>query len=384
MKLLRYAKNCIVRIYFSVVYEFFRLTTKVVQNKVLMISDVREKLEGNLAYVWNYLDDDAYLKTTYLKGDRRNRSSIRTFNKMAYDFATSKYVLLEDYFRYTSYVRLKEGQEICQLWHACGAYKKFGYSRSKGNEHIKIHKGYKKYTKVTVSSENIRENYAEAFGISLDKVQAKGVPRTDLFFDEKLKKEKREKLYKSIPAIHGKKVILFAPTYRGIRAEDAYYDFDCIDYSRLYEEFRDEYVFIIKWHPALFNNLKRKDTFSKYIEPYNDFFLDLSGEREVNDLLLISDLLITDYSSVIFEYSLLEKPIIYFAYDIEKYGDMRGLYHSFETYVYGEVARNNDELIDAIKKHDLKADLRKDFCKRYMDACDGKSTQRVCDWIFGD
>ena len=151
MKFFRYVWKCFGRIYFTVLYEFFRITTKVDGKKVLFISDVREQLDGNLAYVWDYLDDNAYVKSTYLKADRRDRSSVRGFNQMVRDFATSKYILLEDYFRYTSYVRLRKGQEICQLWHACGAYKKFGYSRAEGNEHIKIHKGYRKYTKVITS-----------------------------------------------------------------------------------------------------------------------------------------------------------------------------------------------------------------------------------------
>ena len=382
MNLFQYVWKCFGRIYFSVLYELFRITTKVNEKKVLFVSDVREKLDGNLAYVWDYLDDNAYVKSTYLKADRRDRSSVRGFNQMVRDFATSKYILLEDYFRYTSYVRLRKGQEICQLWHACGAYKKFGYSRVEGNEHIKIHKGYRKYTKVITSSEDIRVNYAEAFGLALDKVQAKGIPRTDLFFDEKLKQEKRECIYQKYPMLRKKKVILFAPTYRGKRAEDARYDFEQIDYKKMYEQFHEEYIWVFKWHPALYNNLKRNDVFSNHIEPYKDFYFDLSKEREINELLLVADVLITDYSSIIFEFSLLNKPIIYFTYDIDKYKNGRGLYYSFDTYVYGAVTENADELIKAIQRQELKPDLREAFHQRFMSACQGNSTEVVCRWIF--
>lgn len=382
MKLLNYAWKCLGRVYFTFVYEVIRVFTRVKENKILFISDVRNELEGNLRYVWDYMDGAEYIKKTYLKSDRRDRVKLKKFNEMIYDFATSKYILLEDYFRYTSYMRPKSEQEICQLWHACGAYKKFGYSRASGNEHIKIHKGYKKYTKAITSADPIRVNYAEAFGIELQKVRATGIPRTDFFFDDRLKQKKKSQLYKKYPQLAEKKIILFAPTYRGLRAEDAHYAFDKLDYRELYEKFHDEYVFVIKWHPALYNNLKRNDTFSSYIAPYPDFFFDLSKEREINDLLLIADIMITDYSSVIFEFALLQKPIVYFAYDLEKYASSRGLYYKFEDYVYGTVARDSAELINAIEKKDLMYEKRQKFIDRFMGACDGHATCRTCKWIF--
>lgn len=360
------------------------MITNVDENKVLFISDVRGKLEGNLACVWDYLDDKQYLKTCYLKNDRRDIISIKKFNQMIYDFATSKYILLEDYFRYTSYVRTKKEQEICQLWHACGAYKKFGYSRANGTENIKIHKGYKKYTKVITSSEGIRDKYAEAFGVSLDKVKATGIPRTDIFFDKNISEKIRKRLYQKYPVFKEKKIILFAPTYRGVRAEDASYDFSRLDYERIYKQLNGEYIFLIKWHPALYNNLKKSDTFTRYIKSYEDFYIDLSSEREINELLLIADVLITDYSSVIFEYALLDKPIIYFTYDLEKYRNGRGLYYKFEEYIYGDVVCNCDELITAIRKENMENEKRKIFIDRFMSACDGKSTEKACKWIFNN
>ena len=383
MKLIRYAWKCMGRVYFTAVYEVLRLFTKVNYHKILFISDVRDELQGNLKCVWDYMDRKDYVRTTYLKNDRRDRTSVKSFNRMIYDFATAKYILLEDYFRYTSYVRPKEGQEICQLWHACGAYKKFGYSRANGTEKIKIHKGYKKYAKVITSSEAIRVNYAEAFGIDISKVRATGIPRTDIFFDQQKTEGKKRELYETYPQIRGRKVILFAPTYRGLRAEDAGYDFEKLDYKRLYNELHEEYVFVIKWHPALYNNLKRHNDFEKYIEQYKDFFIDLSAEREVNDLLPAADILITDYSSVIFEYALLGKPIIYFAYDLGKYRSSRGMYYDFYDYVYGAVAENSEELIKALKDGDLKEEYRMRFLERFMGACDGRATEKVCRWIFG-
>lgn len=384
MSIGRYVKSFMLRVYFIIIHEILRKVTSIEKNKVFFISDVRENIEGNFEYIWKYLDEYKYNKVVYLKGDRRNNGGILSFNRMIYDFTTSEVILLEDYFRYTSFVRLKKEQELCQLWHACGAYKKFGYSRLNGNENIKIHQGYKKYTKVITSAEAIRENYAEAFGISIEKTKATGVPRTDVFFDEQCKVEKCAKFYEEYPELKNKKIILFAPTYRGKRAEDASYEFDEIEFESLYQQLKEEYVIIFKWHPALYNNLKRKHILVYDESKYKDFFYDMSEKREVNDLLFVADILVTDYSSVIFDYALLNKPIIYFMYDIEQYEGGRGLYYELEEYLYGPIAKTTNDLIMAIKEEKNFKIERQKFIDKFMSACDGCATERVCQWIWGN
>ena len=384
MSIGRYVKSFMLRVYFIIIHEILRKVTSIEKNKVFFISDVRENIEGNFEYIWKYLDEYKYNKVVYLKGDRRNNGGILSFNRMIYDFTTSEVILLEDYFRYTSFVRLKKEQELCQLWHACGAYKKFGYSRLNGNENIKIHQGYKKYTKVITSAEAIRENYAEAFGISIEKTKATGVPRTDVFFDEQCKVEKCAKFYEEYPELKNKKIILFAPTYRGKRAEDASYEFDEIEFESLYQQLKEEYVIIFKWHPALYNNLKRKHILVYDESKYKDFFYDMSEKREVNDLLFVADILVTDYSSVIFDYALLNKSIIYFMYDIEQYEGGRGLYYELEEYLYGPIAKTTNDLIMAIKEEKNFKIERQKFIDKFMSACDGCATERVCQWIWGN
>ena len=89
------------------------------------------------------------------------------------------------------YNDIKKDIEVIQLWHACGAFKTFGFSRmGKVGGPSSKSRNHKNYTKAIVSSESIKKNYAEAFGISEDKVVATGVPRTDIFFDEKYKNNK--------------------------------------------------------------------------------------------------------------------------------------------------------------------------------------------------
>ncbi|NLA70185.1 MAG: hypothetical protein GX852_03980, partial [Clostridiales bacterium] len=116
----------------------------------------------------------------------------------------------------------------------------------------------------------------------------------------------------------------------------------------------------------------------------NDNIIDASDYSDINDLLIGSDILITDYSSVIFDYYLLNKPIVYYAYDIEEYKSGRGLYYDFEEYVYGKVATNNKELVEAILAEEQCNNLRDTFGKKFMSSCDGHATDRICKWIIGD
>ena len=185
MRIFRYITNLATAAVFIVLNRLIGVFCSVHPKKALFLSDVRAENGGNLQFVYdkiNLLDPDME-RATFFKADRRNWSSPAAFCRMVYDMTTAGVIFLEDYYRYTSYFNVRKGQKICQLWHGAGAFKKFGYSRAEGNENIRIHKGYRKYTHAIVSSEAIRENYAEAFGLPLDRVQATGIPRTDLFFD---------------------------------------------------------------------------------------------------------------------------------------------------------------------------------------------------------
>jgi len=365
----------------TLINRVLRVFTKLEKNKVLFLSDVRESLGGNLELVYNMLSDEKYNKKLSLKADRRSRRSVKEEMSLLIDLVTSEYIILEDLARATIPIKLKKGQQLCQLWHAPGAFKKFGYSRQ---DITNIHPAYKKYTKAIVSSKEIEPCYAEAFGITVDKVKATGIPRTDMFFNKTYIEEKKQKLYLEYPGLKGKKVILFAPTYRGTPfSDEASYDLEKLNMAKIYEQLKDEYVFVFKWHPAIYNNIQRGITAMPDISKYNGFYMDLSEYRDINDLLLVTDVLITDYSSVIFDYALVNKPIVYFTYDLEEYENGRGLYYEFKEYVYGEVAADCDELISAIKKENMCTELRDAFMKKFMDACDGNSTKKTCEWIFG-
>jgi CDP-ribitol ribitolphosphotransferase len=114
----------------------------------------------------------------------------------------------------------------------------------------------------------------------------------------------------------------------------------------------------------------------------DEFYMHLTEEREINDLLFITDVLITDYSSVIFEYALLNRRTIFFVPDLEAYMESRDFFYEFDKYTYGEVTRNMDELLDAIENGKIDQKKLKAFKDYFISSCDGNSTERFVKQFF--
>ncbi len=377
MKILSFIKRKIKTIlqrmkrFFSIIiYKFYCKKFTLDSNKILFLSASRESLTGNFLFVYEELKKNyAYDMHFVLKKRLNEKQSIKEKIHLMKQIATSKYILLDDFYPLIYALKLRKGTELIQLWHAMGAFKTVGYSRmgKVGGPSVKS-LTHKNYTATIVSSENIRKNYAEAFDISIDKVHALGIPRTDIFFDKDYKKNIQAQLKKKYPFIKNKKVILFAPTFRGNGQKTAYYNFDWLDFNKIKEKLQKDYIFLIKLHPFIINKPDIID---------HKFYFDLSDEREINDLLFITDILITDYSSVIFEYSFFKKPVVFFIPDYQEYVESRDFYYDFDKYMYGSTAKNTKSLIEEIKKEKVDIKKIKEFYTYFCSACDGKSTARV-------
>ena len=338
------------------------------------MSDSREELSGNFKFVYDEImrDKNKYDITTILKKTIKTKKTLKEKVNLCREIAKSKYILLDDFYPIIYAIKLRKGTELIQLWHAMGAFKTVGYSRAGANMVSLTHRNY---TGAIVSSESIRDDYAKSFGISLDKVQALGVPRTDIFFDKDYEKNIKKKLYDKYPMLKKKKVILFAPTFRGSGQNTAHYNFDWIDFKKLKDTFSKDYVCIIKLHPFIKNR-------ADYDFSNDEFYLDLTSEREINDLLFITDVLITDYSSVIFEYSFFERPVVFFVPDLEDYRNSRDFYYPLDNYTYGDVCESFDDLIKCIKKGRVDKKKIKEFKEYFCSSCDGKSTKKVVDYYI--
>ena len=360
---------------------FFFMIIPLKKNKVLFLSDQRDVLGGNLKCLYDSVDSKKYNKVLILKANNLTKRSKKDVIKLLYHITTSKYILLDDWNKTICMITRRKKQEIVQLWHGPGAFKTFGFSRVDRSKKVNKYTMHRNYTKAIVTSDKIRWCYAEGFGMDILNVRATGFPRTDCFFDKKYVSDIKKSFYDEYKEFKNKKIILFAPTYRGVNLAKATYDFDKIDFDKMYNELKDDYILIVKWHPAIYDKIKLgkiKVDYSKY----KDFIYDFSDKRDINDILLITDVLVTDYSSVIFDYFLLDKPVVYYTYDLEEYKKERGLYYPFEDYVYGEITENTNQLIKAIKNPKMDEDKRDKFNDLFMEACDGKSTEKTYDYIF--
>lgn len=287
--------------------------------------------------------------------------------KVYYYTLTSRVIVCDDYNRYLRVFPLKPSQRVVQLWHACGAFKKFGRYGTPLKKEIDL-ATHVQYNLISVSANDIRGIYADAFDVPVSRVHALGCPRTDLFFDEAYIEKKREEIFEKYPVLRGREVILYAPTFRDNVPKRPRTVFKPpIKFTKISERLAPDQIFVVCPHPVMKNTIVKKE-FPNILE-IRDF--------STNDMMLASDLLVTDYSSVIFEYALLKKPMAFFCYDLEKYD--RGFYLNYPDDLPGDIFRTLDELTDYLadrSRHVIDGRYQK-FVDTYMSACDGHSAERI-------
>lgn len=318
----------------------------------------------------------------------KNSSSVAYFNelkKIRNDLRFIKYsarakaTFLYDYYLPAYANTPRKSTKLIQIWHACGAFKKWGYSTRKSDwglddKFFDKYNVHKTYTHITTSAEKINSVYAEAFGNDVSKVHPLGVARTDIFFNEEFLSSQRAKLINKYPELENKKIILWAPTYRGNNIGSSQNDM-AIDFEKLYRELGDGYALLVKLHPHIAKSMSDNDI----PQELTSFVYNISKEFDISTALCFSDMVISDYSSLIFEYALFERPMIFYAYDLEEYDSSRSFYYDYESFVPGEIVKDTSALAKAIINADKSFDRQKvvKFRNEFMSACDGKSTERI-------
>ena len=355
------------------------------EDKVVFIELRQPKISNSFSVIYNDLKEnynfdihEHYLRTSFIP--RPNH--VKRCKEMIKDIADAKYIFMNEASNVVSSVPLRSETIEAQLWHGCGAFKKFGMSTAElifgdNRRNMLKYPFNKNYSLVTVSSPEVIWAYEEAMNIDTKGiVQAVGNSRTDVFYDGTFIKDAYKKLYKKLPAAKGKKIILFAPTFRGRVAHAT--SPDCFDIKAFCEAFSDEYLLLFKHHP----NVKVRPEIP---DEYKEFAYDFTDSMAIDELLCVSDICISDYSSLVFEYSLFERPMIFFAYDLDEYFDWRGFYYDYFELAPGPVCKTNEEMIDYIKHIDERFDRDKviAFREKFMASCDGHATERIKDIVFG-
>ena len=212
-----------------------------------------------------------------------------------------------------------------------------------------------------------------------NKILEVGYPSNDIFYNKDInfKNSLKEKFN-----FGDKKVILYAPTFRDddVDLKGEYYFNLLLDLNRLYDKFKEEYVILLKTHSVVSKSLEID-------EKMNNFVFDFSNYDDIHELFLITDLLITDYSSVFFDFAHSKNPMLFFVPDFEKYNTkIRGLYFDMEKNLPGPIIKNNDQLILAIENIEKIKEEYKDsyelFYKKYCSIGHGDASKKVVDALI--
>lgn len=347
-------------------YKFTKKIFKTKNNQVFFISpwgkNKDDPLNENSQIVFDNLSDK-YTKIKYAN----QRPRIGEYMELLHNLLESKVIVIDQGVELITDLELKEEQKVINIWHACGAFKTVGYDSPiyDGDELKGFSKQFSQYSNFIVSSPEITDIYANAHAMDKEKVLGLGMPRTDIFYDEAYKKEELTKFYKKYHHLKDKEIILYAPTFR-----DSYELDTKINWKELSQNLDDNEIFIIKRHMMTKEDIMKGERYDNiiYLEDVSLF-----------TLMFASKLLITDYSSVIFEYSLLNKPVIHYCPDYDKYLKDREFYLDFDNELFGEIIDSPKEFINKIANKNYKNNPERldKFKAKYMSACDGHATERV-------
>lgn len=350
----------------SVMVSSFGDNTDYVAQKVLRQNKgdivILKSKKSNYSFEHLGLDDKNFITFDHL--------NVINYIRSMYHLATAKIVFVDNYFAFLSVMNFKPNVECVQLWHAAGAVKKFGtedptfYNRSAAAQK-RFSNVYRRFDKVIVGSDEMIPIFKTAFNLKDEQFLKTGIPRTDFFFDEDAMNVAKQDVLSAFPAIKDKKVILYAPTFRRNQLNGQAI---ALDIDKITATLGPQYMLLIRMHPAV-----RIDNGDSYPEGV----IDVSGYPNIHHLLIVTDYLISDYSSLPYEFALLNRPQIFYAYDLDEYEKESGFWHAYEDVVPGPVVHSTDEIIDLIRKDDFDLKRIQDFSNRWNKYSFGKSSHNL-------
>jgi teichoic acid ribitol-phosphate primase len=254
---------------------------------------------------------------------------------------------------------------IVQVWHAVGALKRFGVDTVPPPHEPERSFLHRHYDWVVSSGEASREPWSRALRTPVERVLPLGSPRTDMLVDADALEAARERVLRRYPALRGRRVITYAPTFRGRGRGKR--PAAGLDVGRLRAALEAGEVLVLKSHPNLDARLVDRAGFDVVVDPADD----------MNDVLAATDVLVTDYSSSIFEYALLRRPLVLLVPDLDAYAQVPGLYLDYGTAMIGAQVVDTDGVIAAIRDGFVDAPAYEAFIARHLGVADGRATQRV-------
>ncbi|MCM3035354.1 CDP-glycerol glycerophosphotransferase family protein [Bacillus pumilus] len=287
-----------------------------------------------------------------------------------YTMFKSKVVVTDNYFLMTSVLRKRPSTTCIQVWHANGALKKFGLEDASNSERSprdikRFKRVYASFDYIVTGSDHMREIFKSSFGLNDERFLPTGVPMTDVYYDQ------RQPSLKPNDFPKGKKILLYAPTYRDFAMDGLVLPFSK---EQLQTELNGDYILLVKLHPAV-KHLAKAETDDEWIFDVSD--------QPLYPLLRACHVLITDYSSIVFEYALLEKPVLFFTYDLDTYREKRGLVDRYEEIIPGKACVTQNMLLKELlhlKESDHQRQI-KTFAEEWNQYSEGRSSEQLLSFI---
>lgn len=361
---------------------------KIKENMILFESFRGEYYSDSPKYLYEYLyanykDDFRFIWVINDKSKNIPSSpkKVKRFSLSYYYYiARSKYWVIN--LRQLRRLRKRNEQVILSTWHGT-PLKKLGLDIDEiysATSLVKQHyvSDASKWDYLLSANKYSTEILRRAFNYT-GEVLEYGYPRNDILYTKNSELILNIKKDLNIPL--DKKVILYAPTWR----DDEYYEqgqykFNLkLELDKLQKELSEDYIVLVRTHYFIADNLD--------LSRFNKFAFNVSYHDDIAELYLISDILITDYSSVFFDFANLKRPILFYTYDLEKYSSvLRGFYINMEKEVPGPLLFTTEEVIDNIKNIDnVSKDYKEKYDEFYNRFCyldDGYSSKRVCEKVF--
>ncbi len=345
---------------------FYRMgAAKEVQKDLVVFADAHhDRRPESMDMLYRYLEKS---------GKYRLEEFYRDFGKLSYGdqmkasiefmklYATAGSVVLCDNFLPVAACKKREETKVVQLWHGPGAFKKFGYDAADDIPSFYKSNVFANYDLVTVSGPRCIGPFQSAMRQPDGIVRALGISRMDAWFDEESLQQNETLFRQYYPDAAGKKVMLWAPTFRGNAGIPTLQGLE--EMERAAEALSDEWYLIISLHPHLLTYAG----FEKYKQPLT-----------TAQILPSVQLLITDYSSILYDAVLLSKKLLLFAPDLEDYKKGRGFYCTPEE-IPALLVTDGSDLAEAIRRSDeaYDFDAQRAFYEAYLSACDGQASERV-------
>ncbi len=350
------------------VYSFWCVIYGFRKPELIVLADAHhDSMPFSLKRMEEQLEADGHCVTKYIRNYSKMSAQGAALSAVGFMrlYAQAKYVFICDNFLPVVSCRKRKATKVIQLWHACGIMKKMGYDASDDIPKYYRASVYRNYDLVTVSSPEAEKIFCGAMHLTREIVRPLGISRTDYYFDSSWVEACRENFYRAYPQAKGKTIILWAPTFRG-NAETPYL-VGVEDIQALEAQLGEDYYLLYKVHP--------------HIEMHTHLS---NCPIPTEHLLPVADLMITDYSSVLYDFMFFEKPFVLYAPDFQEYDAARGLYLSYET-LSPFICKTPNTLLQTVKAAlKEKKQLHTQCRQRYLSACDGHATKRILQSIHLD